>query len=71
MVYQTDMQTSVAFGWLSERSGKKYKFIPRELPRNQPILRVDIILQHDWMANPTMPSPYYGFLCRENEEAMF
>ena len=36
------IQTRVAFGWLSERSRKK-------LSRTQPILRVDVILQHDWL----------------------
>ena len=40
-------QTPVAFGCLSERSGKK-KLHARERSRNQPILRFDIILQHDW-----------------------
>ena len=38
-------QTRVAFGWLSERSIKLHA---RELSRNQPILRFDVILQHDW-----------------------
>ena len=41
------IQTRVAFGWLSERSGEK-KLHARELSRNQPILRFDVILQHDW-----------------------
>ena len=40
------IQTRVAFGWLSERSGENLH--PQELSRNQPILRFDIILQHDW-----------------------
>ena len=40
------IQTRVAFGWLSERSGKKLH--DRELSRNQLILRFDVILQHDW-----------------------
>ena len=40
------IQTRVAFGWLSERSGEKLH--ARELSRNQPILRCDVILQHDW-----------------------
>ena len=35
------IQTRVAFGWLSERSREK-------LSRNQPVLRFDVILQHDW-----------------------
>ena len=38
------IQTRVAFGWLSERSGEK----TQELSRNQSILRFDVILQHDW-----------------------
>ena len=40
------IQTRVAFGWLSERSGEKTS--RRELSRNQPILRFDVILPHDW-----------------------
>ena len=36
------IQTRVAFGWLSERSREK-------LSRNQPILRFEVILQHDWL----------------------
>jgi len=36
------IQTRLAFGWLSERSGA------REVSRNEPILRFDVILQHDW-----------------------
>ena len=39
------IQTRVAFGWLSERSGEK---IARELSRKQPILRFNVILRHDW-----------------------
>ena len=42
------IQTRVAFGWLSERSGEK-KLHAREHSRNQPILRFDVILQHDWL----------------------
>ena len=40
------IQTCVAFGWLSERSGEKLH--ARELSRNQSILCFDVILQHDW-----------------------
>ena len=40
------IQTCVAFDWLSERSGEKLH--ARELSRNQPILRCDVIQQHDW-----------------------
>ena len=40
------IQTPVAFGWLCERSGGKIH--ARELSRNQPIPRFDVILQHDW-----------------------
>ena len=36
------IQTRVAFGWLSECSREK-------LSRNQPVLRFDVILQHDWL----------------------
>ena len=39
-------QTRVTFRWLSERSGEKLH--ARELSRNQPILRFDVILQHHW-----------------------
>ena len=38
------IQPRVAFGWLSERVKKRHA---RELSRNQPILRFDVILQHD------------------------
>ena len=41
------MQTGVAVGWLSERSGE-INFMPAELSRNQSILRFDVILRHDW-----------------------
>ena len=41
------IQTRVAFGWLSERSGEK-NFMPQELSRNKRLLRSDVILQHDW-----------------------
>ena len=47
-------QMRVAFGWLSERSAEKN---PEELFRNQLILRLDVILQHDWPIQ-LMPSPY-------------
>ena len=40
------IQTHVAFGWLSERSGEKLH--TQGLSRNQSILRFDVILQHDW-----------------------
>ena len=40
------IQTCVAFGWLSERSGEKRHAL--ELSRNQPILCFDVELQHDW-----------------------
>ena len=39
------IQTRVAFGWLSERSGEKTS---RPRTRNQSILRPDVIMQHDW-----------------------
>ena len=39
------IQTRVAFGWWGEHSGEK---TARELSRNQPILRFNVILQHDW-----------------------
>ena len=38
------IQTRLAFGWLGERSGEK-TLCP--ITRNQPILRFDVILQHD------------------------
>ena len=40
------IQTRVAFGWLSKRSGEK-KLHARELFRNQSLLPFDVILQHD------------------------
>ena len=53
-------QMRVAFGWLSERSAEK-NFMSEELFRNQSILRLDVILQHDWPIQ-LMPSPYECFL---------
>ena len=41
------IQTRVACDWLSERPGKKLVHA-RELSRNQPILRFDVIMQHNW-----------------------
>ena len=40
------IQTRVAFDWLSERSDEEIS-CPRT-SRNQPLLRFDVILQHDW-----------------------
>ena len=42
------LQTRVAFGWLSELSGKKTSCPKKLISKNQPILRFDVILQHDW-----------------------
>ena len=62
------IQTRVAFGWLSERSGEKTS-CPRTFYKSS-----DTLL---WchtatrLANQTTPSPYKGFLWRENEESMF
>ena len=41
----------MAFGWLSECSGEKTSCprSARELSRNQSMLRLDIILQHNWL----------------------
>ena len=67
LVYRTDTKMCVAFGWLSEHSGDKtlcprtfYKSIDTSLWRHTATR----------LANLTMPSPYKGFLSRENEEAM-
>ena len=45
------IQTRMAFGWLSECSGEKTSCTrsARELSRNQSMLRLDIILQHNWL----------------------
>ena len=40
------IQTRVDFGWLSERSAEKLH--ARRTSRHQPILRFDVMLQHDW-----------------------
>ena len=40
------IQTCVAFGWLSERSAEKRH--AQEPSRYQSILRLDVILQHNW-----------------------
>ena len=60
------IQTRVAFGRLSERSGEK--FHARELCRNQPILRFDVILQHDWPIEQCLST--LGFSLAE-KDAMF
>ena len=41
------IQTRVAFGWLSKRSGEK-KLHALELSRNQTVHRLDVILKRDW-----------------------
>ena len=58
------IRKGVGFGWLSE--GWK-KLHARELSRNQPILRFDVMQQHDLQSNNVFPI----FLWPENEEAMF
>ena len=62
------IQTRVASGWLSERSSERTS-CPRTFQKS-----TDTSLWHHTatrLANRTIPSPYYGFLWRENEEAMF
>ena len=62
------IQTRVAFGWLSERSGEK-KFMPEnflEINRYFPLTSYC-----NTIGKRTVPSPYKGFLWRENEESMF
>ena len=62
------IQTRVAFGWLSERSGEK-KFMPEnflEVNRYFPLTSYC-----NTIGKRTVPSPYKGFLWRENEESMF
>ena len=62
------IQTRVVFGWLSERSGKKLH--AQELSRNKPILRLDVILQHDWPIEQCLLHirVFFGW---KNEESMF
>ena len=50
LVYRTD--TNARGFWLVKRTLGWKKIHALELSRNQPILRFDVILQHDW------PSPY-------------
>ena len=47
------IKTRVAFGWLSERPGEKTSC--RELSRNHPIHRFDVILQRDWPIEQCLP----------------
>ena len=35
--------------WLVKQTVRWKNFMPKELSRNQPILRFDVILQHDWL----------------------
>ena len=46
LVYRTD--TNARGFWLVNRTLGWQNFMPKELSRNQPILRFDVILQHDW-----------------------
>ena len=62
------IQMRVAFGWLSESSGEKTAY--RELSRNQPIVRFDVILQHDWPIEQNLLH-IRGFFWRESQESMF
>ena len=62
------IQTCVTFGWLSERSCEKtsrsrtfQKSIDSSVCRHTATR----------LANRTMPSPYQGFIWRENEQSMF
>ena len=50
MVWLIDqIQTRVALIGMVKRTARvKKNFMPEELHRNQPILRFDVILQHDW-----------------------
>ena len=62
------IQTRVAFGWLSERSGEK-KFMPENFLE---INRYFTFTSYcNTIGKRTVPSPYKGFLWRENEESMF
>ena len=65
LVYRTD--TKGRGFWLVKRRVKKLH--ARELSRNQPILRFDVMQQHDLPSNNVFP--ILGFFWRENEEAMF
>ena len=60
----------MAFGWLSKTSGEKLR--ARELSRNQPILRFDVILQHDWPIEKwLLDISFFGGWGGGDEEAMF
>ena len=61
------IQTRVAFGWLSERSGEK-NFMPKNFLGFNRWLWLHTATR---LTNRTMPSPYYSFLWRENKEAKF
>ena len=47
LVSRTD--TNARGFWLVKRTLGWKKFMPEELSRNRPILRFDVILQHDWL----------------------
>ena len=68
LVYQTD--TNAGGFWLVKGTiGWKKPSCPRTCWKS-----TDTLLwchTATWLANQTMPSPYYGFLWRGNEEALF
>ena len=68
LVYRTD--TNVCGLWLFKRTLWWENFMPEKLSTNQPILRFDVILQHDWPIEQCLLH-IRVFLGRENEEAMF
>ena len=63
------IQRRVAFDWLGERSAEKLH--GRELSRNQPTLRFDVILQHDWPIEQCLLHIRVFFGGGGNEESMF
>ena len=48
LIYRPDTNYARGF-WLVKRKIGWKNFMPEELSRNQPILRFDVILQHDWL----------------------
>ena len=58
----------MAFSWLSERSGEKTSCLRTFEKTTDTSLWRNTVRR---LANQTISSPHYGFLWRENEEAMF
>ena len=68
LVYRTD--TKACCFWLVKQMLRWKKLHAQELSRNQPILCVDVIRQHNWPVEQCLLH-IWGFFGQENEETMF